>query len=632
MKTIVYLVVCFCFFGLHAQDALLTKANRKFEGLDFIEASKIYLRIAESGYESEELFRKLGDIYYFKSKYTEAKKWYEKLYGVSGANMGSDYLLRYAQTLKASGHIEKGTQLYNAFLSVAGISNEKFSSSSDYLDIIAENSDRYVIEELSINTEGIDYGAFVKNNVLYFSSSRNLGRKKRIDTWSGKPFLDIYAVSFNKDEKTFDTPQTIKGKINTKFHESSPVITKDGNTMYFTRSNTTSNSRAGKNSNQNLKIYRAKRINGKWDTTEDLSINSEVYSNAHPALSPDEKVLYFVSDMPGSYGATDLFKVKIHEDGTLGTPENMGPLINTQGRESFPFVTNTNELYFSSDGHLGLGGYDVFYTDLKNAKKELLNVGKPVNSPHDDYAFFINDSTRYGYFSSNRTGTDNIYSLQETAPIKSLLNIAIRGTVTNRKTGEPIEGVLVALIGENDEPLSVVETDIAGKYTMDMDSSASNRVKLQKEGFTTTGRFIEQMDNFDKVDFEMDETRIELGELLNFEVVYFDLNSSYLRETAKTELDNMIAFLMANPTITIRVNSYADSRGTKKYNKWLSARRTQRILDYLVNGGIDPKRLEGDSYGEENLVNDCADGKNCDEELHQLNRRTEFIVTNRLDR
>lgn len=623
MKKALNILLILWTLGLSSQH--LDKANSQYEDYNYVDAAKLYQKIAKSGYVSDELYKKLGNIYYFNGDYIQAEEWYSKL-DAENKIEESEYQLRYAQTLKSVGKSGKAEEIYDRYLNTAGALDETLSSSLDYAEIIRENDNRYSIFPLEINAGGIDYGAFIKGDTLYFSSSRSLGRKKIVDGWSGKPFLDLYTVGLGADGKTLDKPQAIKGKVNTKLHESSAVITKDGNTMYFTRSNTTPRLKVGKNDKQKLKIYRAKRNDEKWGSIEDLSINSDTYSNAHPALSSDEKTLYFVSDMPESYGATDIFMVNINGNGSLGKPINMGTLINTKGRESFPFLTKENELYFSSDGHLGLGGYDIFYVNLQENKRQLLNIGLPLNGPHDDYAFSINNTTKGGVFSSNRSGTDNIYSLLETIPIKRLLYATMNGTVTEEGSGEPIADVDIELIGMDDETLLITKTDNIGRYTIDIDKSKSYRVELTKQGYSTTGKFVKSISDFENANFEMAKNQVDLRKLLNFENVYFDYNSSYLKKVAKEELDKIARVLNAQINSIIQVNSYADSRGSKKYNKWLSQRRTQRIIEYLITKKVNSQRLLGSGYGEEDLVNDCTDGTNCPEQQHRLNRRTEFIV------
>ena len=561
----------------------------------------------------------------------EAKKWYEKLYELNNNNLEEAYLLRYSQTLKASGKTKQAETLYDQFLSVSGILNEEFTSSSDYLNIIEKNSDRYTIEVLPINSEGIDYGAFIFNKTLYFSSSRSLGKKETIDAWSNKPFLDIYEVKYNEGENTYEDPLPLEGDINTRFHECSPVITKDGNTMYFTRTNSTPRIKKSKKESVQLKIYRATKVEGQWTNIEDLSINGDNYSNAHPVLSPDETILYFVSDMPSSLGETDLYAVPIKNDGTIGKPKNLGPKINTKGRESFPYITKDNELYFSSDGHFGLGGYDIFYIDLKVTGRQLLNVGAPINGAADDYAFFINNKSKKGFFSSNRSETDNIYSFNETIPIKEILEAEFSGRVVDNETGQPIPNTTIAIESEDKTIKYQVITGEDGHFQTTLNKFKSHTITVTNKDFEPTDVFLEKGKEAYKKDFKLvrnvfkisKDNTTDLSKVLNVKHIYFDLDKATIKEEAKIELEKIVAAMQQYPNLKIDIRSHTDSRASKAYNMVLSNKRAQATIDYLVNRGIDKSRLSGRGYGESQLLNTCTI---CTEEQHSRNRRSEFIV------
>lgn len=630
------------FFALvaNAQEPELRHANKKYEELSYIDATKIYLKVAESGHRSEELFKKLGDIFYFKANYTEAEKWYLELYKLNNDAWEAEHLLRYAQSLKAVGKEKEAEKIYDAFLSSADILNDEFSTSSDYLKIIGENSNRYSIAPLSINSEGIDYGSFIHNDTLYFSSSRSLGRKKIIDTWSNRPFLDIYTTNYNEIENTYGKPTVLKGDVNTKFHESSPVIAKDGKTLYFTGTSITQANKKNKQVKDLLKIYKATKVKGKWTDIEDLSINGDDYSNAHPALSPDGKTLYFTSNMPTSLGQTDIFSVSIHTDGSLGKPINLGSKINTKGRESFPFITQDNGLYFSSDGHFGLGGYDVFFIALNAKEMKLLNVGKPVNGPTDDFAFSINDKTKKGFFSSTRSGTDNIYGFLETTPIKDLLQTKIMGTVTGGKAQRPLESAMITVMDRDNKIIATGKTDKEGKYTVNVDKLGPHIIKVEKRDYDATDKLVTKRGNIVRLDFQLAQNvfrttneseaakRLDLAVALNLNQIYFDFNSSYLREEAKTELAKISVAMGQYPKIRIEIGAHTDSRGTDKYNTWLSIRRAERATEYLIKKGIDKSRIIFKGYGETKPVNDCKNNVVCTEKEHRQNRRIEFMIRN----
>ncbi len=520
------------------------------------------------------------------------------------------------------------------------------STISDY-EIMKTNGklERYSIEPLSINTDHFDYGGIIYNDTLYFSSTRSTDRRKVIDLWSRHPFLDIYMSAYNLEENSYGEVKEIKGDVNTKYHESTPVFTKDGKTMYFTRTNYTPKSEKDKNMSE-LRIYQASKVGDKWVNVKDLSINGDGFSNTNPALSTDEKTLYFSSNMPSTIGLTDIFYCSIFNDGTLGKPVNMGPKINTQGRESFPFITEDNELYFSSDGHYGFGGYDVYYVDLNSSDFQLLNIGKPINEVSDDFAFSINNRSKKGFFSSNRSkgnttsNIDNIYSVFESKPISDLMEKEIKGKVVDKNTGEPLSNVTVEIKNLEGKIISTTKTDIDGQYSAKINTFKEYTVAIYFNKYDSTDKYIAKGKNSKDVNFEMNKNKIEiktseeniekatdLSKALEVKQVYFDYSKSIIRKEAEVQLEKIVATMKIFPKMRIEIESYTDSRSSVAYNKKLSDKRSQSILSYLIKRGISKKRLTAKGFGESKLVNKCSDGVECSEEEHKLNRRSEFIVS-----
>ena len=229
---------------------------------------------------------------------------------------------------------------------------------------IKANSGRYTIEDAGINSKYSDYGSAMSGNKLVFTSARDTGNfSQKKHKWTNQYFTNMYSSEVAADG-SLAAPVKFAKNVNSKFHEATPVFTKDGKTMYFTRNNF-NNGKKGKNASRItlLKIYKATLIDNQWQKAEPVSFSNDNYSTAHPTLSPDEKTMYFASDMPGTHGQSDLWKVSISADGTFGTPENLGSPINTEGKETFPVLTDENELYFASDGHPGLGGLDIFHVE-----------------------------------------------------------------------------------------------------------------------------------------------------------------------------------------------------------------------------------------------------------------------------
>lgn len=641
MKQLIRLFFFFFMLGamhIHAQNGKVNKATKKYNQLDYIDATKVYLEVAESGFKSIELFKNLGDSYYFNSNYKEAAIWYKELFKLS-ETFDPIYLLRYSQSLKSNNENKEAALWFNKYAKKK-LANNEFKTAEDYLQIISQDSSRYTIKSTSINSEGIEFGAGLKDeeNGIYkkivFATSykgHNITSKTIINKWSGQPFLDLYQVSINEDG-IIGEPTKLKGDVNTKYHESSAVFTKDGKTMYFTRNNTTPNSKRSKKDLLHLKIYRAHLINGKWTNIEDLSINGDNYSTAHPALNDKENKLYFTSDMSQTVGLTDLFMATINSDGSLEKPINLGKEINTIGRESFPFITKDNELYFSSDGHFGLGGYDVFYIKLKENGSfgSLLNVGRPINSQFDDFAFTIQNHK--GFVSSNRMGHgfDDIYTFIEN---KDITKYQIYGVVIDKETKQPLSNASIKILDENNIELTKAYTNTKGYYQISINRSLSYIIKATKEHYKGEDKDIFSIENIKnkEFNFELTKNKIKLEEgddiakPLNI-IVYFDLDKYNIRQDAEVQLQKIIAVLKQHPSINLDIRSHTDSKASNDYNMSLSNRRNNATIQYIINGGIDPGRLTGKGYGETQLTNACANGIKCTEELHQANRRSEFII------
>ncbi|MDI6051137.1 hypothetical protein QLS31_15015 [Flavobacterium sp. XS2P24] len=242
---------------------------------------------------------------------------------------------------------------------------------------------------------------------MVFASARDTGRVAKVKfKWTNRYFTNLYLAELKADGSV-GTPERFERKINSKFNESTPVFTKDGETMYFTRNNFLNGIKGKDDKKVNLlKLYKVSYMQGKWTNIVELPFNSDQYSVAHPALSNDEKKLYFASDMPGTLGQSDLFCASINSDGSFGKPENLGASINTEGRKTFPFISGDNEFYFASDGHPGLGGLDVFVSTIINDSTfdEVQNIGAPMKAKQDDFAFILDIKNRTGFFSSNRDG------------------------------------------------------------------------------------------------------------------------------------------------------------------------------------------------------------------------------------
>ncbi|WP_306354311.1 OmpA family protein, partial [Flavobacterium sp. '19STA2R22 D10 B1'] len=384
-------------------------------------------------------------------------------------------------------------------------------------------------------------------------------------------------------------PEKFSSKVASKFHESTPVFTKDGQTMYFTRNNFLDGKKQkSKEKTILLKIYKATLKDNQWTSITELPFNSNEYSVAHPALSPDEKTLFFASNMPGTKGQSDIFKVKINSDGSYGTPENLGDKINTEGKETFPFIAADNELYFASDGHPGLGGLDIFVSKLEkdNTYQKVYNVGAPVNGSSDDFAFLIDNTTKYGFFSTNRAetiGYDDIFKLYEKQPLPFNCEQALTGIITDADTGVLLPNAQVMLFDSKFNLIKEVYANDQAVYNFEVDCEQNYYVRaIQKQYETkevsilipkTTGSTEQNIALEKKIKTVVPGD--DLAKTFGIKIIYFDLDKSNIRADAAVDLAKIISVMKEYPKMKIDIRSHTDSRATASYNEKLSSRRAK---------------------------------------------------------
>lgn len=652
MKRQIVFILALTLNGLlmNAQEVKINKADKNYDRFAYVDAVKTYEKVVEKGHKSVEVFQKLGNSYYFQSKLEDANKSYTELFAMN-QEVAPEYYFRYAQTLKSVGDYKKAGEMMEKFYQKDGTDNRAkiAKSQKDYLSEIKKNSGRYRIENAGINSEFSDYGtAFYKDKLVFTSARDTGGISSRKHSWTNQSYTNLFGAKVT-DNENFETPEKFSKSVNSKFHESTPAFTQDGNTMYFTRNNF-NNGKTGKDKEKTilLKLYKATKEGDKWTNVTELPFNSNEYSVAHPALSPDEKTLYFASNMSGAMGnkkQSDIFKVAIYAGNSYGTPENLGDKINTEGRETFPYVTDNNELYFASDGHLGLGGLDVFVTQLKEDGSEgsIKNVGEPVNSKMDDFAFIIDTKTKNGFVSSNRKednlGYDDIYKFTEILPIPKDCEQLLTGIIVDDASQEPIANAKVVLYDSVENKLKELTSDASGKYDFGkVDCDTKVKIRAEKPSYNTNEISViipkKSGETDSKIALELTEKPLKLGDdlrsALGIDIIYFDLDKSNIRQDAAVELAKILIVMTQNPTMKIDVRSHTDCRQTVAYNLALSDRRAKSTIAWLVKNGIAAERLTSRGYGESLLVNNCgcepSNESNCTEEQHQKNRRSEFII------
>ena len=644
-KRFLQFIFLFTFTFSFAQEKELDKAAKKFESYAFIDAQKIYLRLAGEGYESAELFKKLGDSYYFNGLYEDSAKWYQKLFDKYAETLTPEDLFRYAQSLKGIQKYSESDRIMERFRQLKGGDSraELFEEKPDYLEEISYSESEYEVENLRrTNSRLSDFGPMFYENKLIFSSARDTGSTtKYIHKWNNEPFLDFYAAPIDAETGELGVVEKFGGNtINTRYHESSPTFTSDGNTMYFTRNNFSNGvKRTDKNGTVRLKIFKSVKKGGSWGAPVELPFNDNSYSVSHPALSPDNKQLYFASDMPGTVGFSDIWVVDILGDNEYSEPKNLGPIINTEGRENFPFISKKGNLYFSSDGRPGLGGLDIYVVATKKNGDVayVINLGEPVNSPQDDFAFIVDDYLNIGYFSTNRyfgMGSDDIFRFSRKPVVIPVCTSLVTGTVRDKETNLPIPTATVSVIDLEGNVLETTQVNENGEYSLRPICGQEILIRADEpEYYSSESLITTPKGGGDQVVDLYLEPRItkinegdDLADLLKLKPIYFDFDRFNIRPDAAEELTKVLAVMESNPSLVVEIRSHTDSRGNDAYNLSLSDKRAKSTADWIVNRGIEPSRISGEGFGETQLINDCGNGADCTEEQHQLNRRSEFIV------
>lgn len=634
MKTnFLILLLVFCTSSLFAQKKL---ADKFFSNYGYVKASELYEKALENGDDSEHVLTRLGDCYYNNSNSEKAAYWYGK--AANKFDINTEHLYKYIQSLKSIGDYSEADKWLKIFIAIQNgdsrITDYDANNSTKY-DELNNVDEKQIIEitNLPFNSKYSDFGSFKFNNQLIFASARGDDEAKKY-TWNKEPFLDLYQVKIEENPESieFGIPELLQAsKINTAFHEASVTISNDGKTMYFTRDNVTRKNKLDydKKGTSHLKIYKTSLIDGTWKNIVELPFNDEVYSTGHPALSVDNKKLYFVSDREGGLGQTDIYEVDILEDNKFSEPENLGKKINTMGREMFPFVSKDSTFYFSSDGHLNLGLLDIFKSNhIKDSIAEPKNLGAPFNSGYDDFAFFgmSDKENQTGYFSSNRPGgigNDDIYSFNAYR-----CSQIITGIVMDSISNLVLADVSVKLINKVGKVINKIQTNENGAYSFEVDCDQKYTVFAEKPNYKEYHKDI--VTNLEKE--KINEHNIYLQSLIRgnqivINPIFFDYDKWNIRTDAQYELENIVDILRLKPDMVIKIESHTDSRGRDKYNLKLSNKRAKSTQDYIVSRGIAPERIESAiGFGENQLLNKCSNGVKCSPEQHQNNRRSYFYI------
>ncbi len=708
MKKLLVIVFVFSIQFIKAQDQELARAKRFFDKTYYSEAIILYQKLADER-PSQEVIKNLADSYFYTNELIKAQRYYRLLIGNYSNNLDREYYFRYAQTLKATNSNDDANANLKEYYSKSANAEDmvNFEKELKTLENVTAIGKRFEIKNLAINTPNSEFGAVkYKDNLVFAGVKLKPGLFDKRYKWDNETYLNLVTIPLKNINSADSIVHYFAKELKTGMHESNAVFTKDGKTMYFTRNNS-KNGKKKKDDKKisNLQIFKAELVEGKWTNVTSLPFNSPNYSVEHPALSPDEKVLYFASDMPGSIGSFDIYSVNINK-GAFDTPKNLGSEINTDKREQFPFASADNKLYFSSDGHLGYGSLDVFVSEINgNEYSKPVNVGLPLNSNLDDFAFNIDSNTKEGFFASNREGgkgSDDIYQFKE---IKDLIvedcKQFIAGIITDLDTQLALENATVLLQDSENKTLNTITTSADGKFSFTVACEASYKISAFKENYTNASKILTLDKTRDKVNdgslalrsleaIQKEEKQIaenkrkqeiiieeenkkkealaaiELKEkdkkakeaaivaaeirknekvkeilekekdivkdkerlIIKTDPIYFDYDLWYIRKESKVILGRVVELMKKYPDMKIEIGSHTDSRGNEKYNADLSQKRANSTREFIIQSGIDSKRVVAKGYGESVPIIKCKTDESCSEEEHELNRRSEFVIKN----
>lgn len=602
---------------LSAQNKDSKVADKLFDRYEYVDAANEYLKLTQNGKGDTYVFKQLADSYYAIFNTKEAVKWYAK---AVAQKQDPETYYKYAQMLKSEGNYAESDKQMKQFASM--VPNDQrakaFTNNPNYLPTLKGQVKLFDVSKSDISSDKTDFGAVLTNdNSVYFSSARNTSRRN--SNWNEEPYLDLYKATYNSNGTISEA--VALDNLNTKWHDGPATVSADGKTMYYGSESFNekeyTKDKAKKSKFGKIYLYKATFEEGKWTNSKPLPFNNAAYDVRNPSLSKDGKTLYFSSNMPGGFGAEDIWKVTINGD-TYGKPENLGSKINTAANESFPFITEDNILYFSSNGREGFGGLDVFKIDL-NKVSEVINIGAPVNTEKDDFSFTYNTNKKVGFFSSNRTGNDDIYKAD---PVCAVQAIAV---VKDAKTGTIIEQAKVVLVDAKEKTVGNQTTAVNGKAAFGVNCNTAYSLQVSKQGYESGVFGVAKTDGGEVLVEALLQPIMPIitEKEVILQPIFFEYDKSNITQEGAAELDKLVQVMNDYPTMVIFAKSHTDNRGSDKYNLNLSDRRAKSTVQYLVSKGIAKERISGQGFGESEPKVTCDA---CTEEQHAQNRRSEFLI------
>jgi len=628
----------------------LQKARSLKDNYNYAQALEYYKAYFALNTPSVEHMREVAESYFKINDTKNAELWLAKVVN-SGLNNKED-MLNYAHLLRGNGKYDEAILYYEQYASLE-LSNvleaERWIFASRSAKKWMETPSYYKVENAEVfNSEYADFGLMPLGEGFILTSDRKTQdlsiKSTDIYGWTGKPFLKLFHFS-NVDLENNKANIQFLESVNNDYHNGPSSFNAINNKIYFTRTKLVRIRKSPMNTDptswidyapkndyvSRLEIYSVSKNEGSWTDMKPFEFNkSDEYSVGHPAFSPCGKIMYFASDMPGGYGGTDIYYTTLNTDGSWNKPQNAGNIINTEGNEVFPYVAEDGSFYFSSNGHIGMGGLDIFMaTGAKNIWAMPINMQYPINSNKDDFSIVFIKDNKKGYFASNRDGgkgDDDIYTFELLPPTNiTVLAITKEKNSKNDLFFLPHVPIKIQTVSGTEIQLN---TDENGKLFLTKDCNETLSFLAKKEGYFPSNATLTTLCKTynDTMIVELILDKYFVGKTFTIKNIFYDFDKWHIRNDAKPDLDHIVQILIENPQINIELGSHTDSRGTNRYNERLSQRRAESAVNYIISRGIEKSRITAKGYGESQLINHCIDGVSCSEEEHQMNRRTEFKI------
>lgn len=628
----VILIAAFAAFGQEKSNKE-ERADKHFFTYNFEKAIDLYRHTKDLTVSGQ---RNLANSYQNIGNNEKARETYAKLLE-SNVGIEAEDHYDYAMLLRSNAEYIESEKWMDKFVAAkpADLRAMSYVKNNPNANSIVVDKKEYKLNEQSINTPAQDFGTtYYQDKVMFVSSNAKPKMIKRKYNYNGLPYLNMYTAEIKDGQ--LENAKFFDKSFNAKYHDGPATFSNGGTQMAFTTNDAKDKT---KDKVVELQLYFSTFSNGEWSEPIPFIHNNPSYSVGQPHLSEDGKTLYFTSNAPGGFGGKDLYSSTKSANNEWSKPINLGNVINTEGDEMFPFFEEKEKvLYFTSSGHFGLGGLDLFSSAQEGASwGTVINAGAPLNTNSDDFALIKNTTAKNGYISSNRptgSGSDDIYAVDflKNAPVKK----RIEGIVMDLNQ-KPVDGAFVNLFAEDESLIASFIVKKDGIYGFDVENDKNYKLTADKETFIPALEYASTKGSETIVRINLillEETIIvvntDLAPIAKMNNIYFDFDHAEIRPDAAKELDKIVIIMNKYPTIHVEIASHADCRGDAAYNLDLSDRRAKSSNEYVKARITNPDRISGKGYGETRLLNDCPckgdEVSDCTPEQQQKNRRTEFIV------